>query len=290
MSDATPDRYGDVISPDGWDLRNFSRNPICLWNHHSDIPIGVWENLRVQDGALRGHLKMAPAGTSPKIDELRALIEANILRAVSVGFMPIESKPRPNSNHGELYLKQELIECSLTSTPANPSALAIARSLGISKATEQLVFAKPTDLTIGQRIRKARRAVRKAKLLQERAETPAKRQIMARAIAAYEKEERALKCALRAVPKKTPADRQAARAREVRARALALIERIDAQIAREEAATPLGQQRQYEAETLAAFEAHAEKHLDPPAQKFDKSAVTWRGQRLPGLTWRGKKI
>ncbi|MGZ6316309.1 MAG: HK97 family phage prohead protease [Anaerolineales bacterium] len=233
MSDATPDRYGDVISADGWDLRNFSKNPICLWNHHSDIPIGTWENIRVQDGALRGHLKMAPAGTSPKIDELRALIEANILRAVSVGFVPLESKPRPNSNRGELYLKQELIECSLTSTPANPSALAIARSLGISKATEQLVFTRQTDLTIGQRIRKARQAVRKAKLLQERANTPAARACMARAIAMFEKEERELRTKLRAVPKQTAAERQAARAREVRAKALALIKRIDAQIAEE---------------------------------------------------------
>ena len=35
MSDATADRYGDVIEPDGWQLRHFKRNPIALFGHDS---------------------------------------------------------------------------------------------------------------------------------------------------------------------------------------------------------------------------------------------------------------
>src|SRR5262245_48316294 len=70
LSDATPDRYGDIILADGWDLTNFKRNPIALFSHRSDFPIGVWKNLRASDGALRGTLQLAPLGTSDRIDEV----------------------------------------------------------------------------------------------------------------------------------------------------------------------------------------------------------------------------
>ena len=55
LSDATPDRHGDVIEPGGWELGNFRKNPIALFNHRADFPLGSWKNLRVADGALRGH-------------------------------------------------------------------------------------------------------------------------------------------------------------------------------------------------------------------------------------------
>src|SRR5262245_18962092 len=82
LSDETPDRMGDVIMVDGWQLANFKRNPIALFGHRSDFPIGTWSDLRKQ---LRGRLVMAPEGTSPRIDEIRRLIDAGVLKAVSVG-------------------------------------------------------------------------------------------------------------------------------------------------------------------------------------------------------------
>ncbi len=181
------------------------------------------------------------------------------------------------------------MECSLVSVPANPNALAVAKTMKISDTTMREVFKQqPTgDLTIAQRIRRARRAVRKAKLLQERADTPAKRNTISRSIAIFEKEERELQAKLRAVPKQTTAERQAERARELRASAEALLQKINRQIAQEEAATPLGQKRQEEADTLAAFTTHAGRHLDPPKHEDNQG---WRGQKPPGLTWRGRKI
>ena len=92
LSDETPDRYGDVLSADGWELSNFKKNPIALFNHNSSFPIGKWKGLNVENDALRGHLELAPAGTSERIDEIRKLVEAGILRAVSVGFLPVESR------------------------------------------------------------------------------------------------------------------------------------------------------------------------------------------------------
>ena len=141
LSDETPDRMGDVIMADGWDLTDFQKNPIALFGHNSGFPIGKWKNLRVIDKQLRGHLELAPAGTSARIDEIRKLVDADILRAVSVGFRPKESRPRPESDFGVFFTKAELMETSLVSVPANPNALAIAKSLNISSATIDLVFA-----------------------------------------------------------------------------------------------------------------------------------------------------
>lgn len=143
LSDATPDRYDDTIDPGGWVLENFNRNPIALFNHNSDFPVGRWEKLGVDQLGLRGWLRMAPAGTSPRHDEIRALVDAGILKAVSVGFMPIESQSRKESNRGGVhYSKQELVETSLVSVPANPNALAVAKSLKISDGTMNEVFGK----------------------------------------------------------------------------------------------------------------------------------------------------
>jgi HK97 family phage prohead protease/HK97 family phage major capsid protein len=135
---------GDIIQADGWDVANFSKNPIALFNHNPSFPIGRWQDLKVDKGALRGKLIMAPAGTSNRIDEIRKLIDAGILRAVSVGFRDIESVPLDKKNpfSGVRFLKAELVETSLVSVPANPNALAISKSLGISPETMEFVFAE----------------------------------------------------------------------------------------------------------------------------------------------------
>jgi hypothetical protein len=81
LSDATIDRYGDSVDPNGWVLDNFLRNPAALFAHQSSFAVGTWQNVRVANGALRGHLKMAPAGTSDRIDEIARLIDAGVRAA-----------------------------------------------------------------------------------------------------------------------------------------------------------------------------------------------------------------
>ncbi|MEE4209346.1 MAG: phage major capsid protein [Parvularcula sp.] len=138
LSDATRDRYGDEIVASGWDLRAFKQNPIALFGHSSAFPVGTWKNLRIEGGKLLGDLALAARGTSQRIDELISLVEQGILRAVSVGFKPVESEPLEDG--GRRYTKQELLETSLVSVPANPSALAVAKSMQISDDTLSLAF------------------------------------------------------------------------------------------------------------------------------------------------------
>jgi HK97 family phage prohead protease len=233
MSDATTDAYGDRLEcshPDNWDLRRWNKNPIALLNHASEVVIGKYTNTRVENGALRGVLHLAPKGTSPRLDEVRALIDAKILVGVSVGFRPLEFTPLPGSNGGRHYTRMELLECSIVSVPANENALMDCRSLGISKETQRLIFGEE--------------------------------------------------------------DRRLEDAFAVRARALAALKRADELIAREFEASAAGQRKKYEEEIIAAYTRQAKRHpQDPlPFTPSEGGHGTWRGEKLPGPTWRGKPI
>ena len=142
LSDATIDRYGDIVDARGWDLRNFKRNPIALFGHSASFPIGTWSNVRVEGGKLLARLNLAARGTSQRLDELIGLVEQGILRAVSVGFRPVEWEPidKDKPYGGQRYTKQELLETSLVSVPANPAAVALAKSLNLSPETMSLAF------------------------------------------------------------------------------------------------------------------------------------------------------
>lgn len=141
LSDGSVDRMGDIIDPNGWVLSNFKRNPIALFNHNSDWPVGTWKNLRIEDDALRGQLVLAAPGTSPRIDEIRALVKQKVIRAVSVGFKPLASEPIDEENKwNRRYTKQELVETSLVPIPANPNSLQTFKALGISQETINMVF------------------------------------------------------------------------------------------------------------------------------------------------------
>lgn len=143
MSDATVDRMGDVIEPTGWKLDNFLRNPIALFAHDSNLPVGNWKNVRVQGGQLIGEIDFLPVGKSPRVDEIAAFVDAKMLRAVSVGFRPIDAEPMANG--GIRFKSVELVECSVVSVPANPNALQIAKQLHLSDDAQRMIFGEHAD-------------------------------------------------------------------------------------------------------------------------------------------------
>jgi HK97 family phage major capsid protein/HK97 family phage prohead protease len=148
LSDDTVDRYGDIVDPKGWVLANFKKNPIALFGHSSSFPIGTWSDVKVEGNKLVAFLNFAARGTSARIDELISLVEQGILRAVSVGFRPLQSEPidKDKPYAGQRYTKQELLETSLVSVPANPAAVALAKSLNLSSETMSLVFGEHADV------------------------------------------------------------------------------------------------------------------------------------------------
>ncbi len=139
LSDESVDRMGDVIRADGWDIAAFEKNPVALYGHNHEKPIGRWENVHVAGKKLVGTLRLAKQGTSAFIDSVRSLIEQGILKAVSVGFQPIEAKPRKDG--GYEFVRSALHEVSVVAVPANANALVVARAL-IPHNVDDL-FAKP---------------------------------------------------------------------------------------------------------------------------------------------------
>jgi HK97 family phage prohead protease len=144
LSDETPDRAGDIILSSGWQLDDFRKNPIALFGHQSDFIVGTWKDVRIEKQQLLGDLEPAPKGTSERTDEIIRFVEAGVLRAVSVGFVPIERKIRRSKEEdfvGFTYTKHMLVESSLVAVPANPNALAVAKQLNLSSDARDLVFA-----------------------------------------------------------------------------------------------------------------------------------------------------
>ena len=145
MSDGSVDRMGDVIEPEGWKLENFRQNPIALFGHNSNFPIGRWRDVGVSDGRLTGRLELMEP-VSERLREIHAAVKGGVLRAVSVGFHSHNFEPLEGSKNGGLHFReQELVECSLVSVPANPNALARAKALGISAQGRQLIFGELPD-------------------------------------------------------------------------------------------------------------------------------------------------
>jgi len=134
FSDGSVDRMGDTIDPNGWDTVDFLNNPVALWAHDSSAPpIGGASNLAVEAGRLMGDIEFASADVYPFADTIYRLVRGKFLRAVSVGFIPleysfVEDKDRP---WGIDFKRQSLLEISICPVPANPNALQEARAKGI---------------------------------------------------------------------------------------------------------------------------------------------------------------
>lgn len=141
LSDESIDRMGDRIRADGWALDSFRANPVALFGHDHASIIGKWENVRVEGKKLLGRLHMAKAGTSELVDTVRSLIEQRILKAVSVGFQPIEAEPMKGGGYD--FIKSTLHECSIVAVPANPNALAVAMVKATKPHLVKQLFVQP---------------------------------------------------------------------------------------------------------------------------------------------------
>jgi len=136
LSTSDIDRAGDVVVPGGVNLKDFNKNPIALFSHNHSMVIGVWENVRVEGKKLIGRLKLAESGTSKLVDEVRALVEQRILKAVSIGFSSIEATDI-KSTGGLRFIKTALHEASLVAVPMNQNAL---RVKGMSADIQSILF------------------------------------------------------------------------------------------------------------------------------------------------------
>jgi HK97 family phage prohead protease len=132
-SDATLDRYNEVVQADGWVLDNYLKNPVFQDSHNYEsivCTIGKATRTVVQSGKLVQDVVFAVA-ENPLAKLAYDLYRGGFLNAVSVGFIPMEwTNGDQQAGYRRKYTKQELLETSAVSIPANPNALALAMQKG----------------------------------------------------------------------------------------------------------------------------------------------------------------
>lgn len=113
------DRQGDVVEVEGWDLKDFKKNPVLQWAHdHSVLPVGKAEKIWVEGSGKSAKLMFKPVfqEVTDFGRAVKQLFEQGFLSAFSVGFQPVDAD-------GNRFTKQKLLEISVVNVPANPEAL-----------------------------------------------------------------------------------------------------------------------------------------------------------------------
>lgn len=118
MNDGELDRSGDVVVAAGVDTTHFRSNPIALYQHDPNKPIGTWTGVRGDAGKLKGTLNLA---STPLAEHVRENIAQGVLKAASIGFVPVEFSPIQGG--GFRFDRIELMETSVVSIPASRGSL-----------------------------------------------------------------------------------------------------------------------------------------------------------------------
>ena len=116
------DSYGEKVAPGafGESLARHQREgtkPLMLWQHNSDEPIGVWENLAEDGKGLKGTGRFVLETARGR--EAHALLKAGAIRGLSIGYRELEAEPDGNNR---ILKKLDLMEISVVSFPANRRA------------------------------------------------------------------------------------------------------------------------------------------------------------------------
>ncbi len=115
------DRAGDIIESNAWTksggLENFKNNPIVLFNHDYDRPIGRAKEIGVTENGLE-----LTARISKSAGEIKDLIKDGVLGAFSVGFK-VKDADYNDETDGYKIKDAELFEVSVVSVPCNQTAV-----------------------------------------------------------------------------------------------------------------------------------------------------------------------
>ena len=124
------DRAGDIIETEAWTkggLENFKNNPIILFNHDYNKPIGRATGLEVTDKGLDITAKISKAA-----GDITHLVKDGVLGAFSVGFRCKDSEYMTDTD-GYKIKDAELFEVSVVSVPCNQGA-----TFGLAKSFDTM--------------------------------------------------------------------------------------------------------------------------------------------------------
>lgn len=116
------DRVGDIIDPMGV---KFTNPMAFLWQHQHDKPIGTVKFDKPTASGIGFEAEIArtdePGTLKDRLDEAWQSIKLGLVRAVSVGFRPVEYSFMDSG--GIRYSETEVFELSAVTIPANAEAL-----------------------------------------------------------------------------------------------------------------------------------------------------------------------
>ena len=113
------DRAGDIIEAEAWTkggLENFKNNPVLLFNHDYNKPIGKATGLEVTNDGLQITGRISKAA-----GEIKDLVKDGVLGAFSVGFR-VKDADYMTETDGYKIKDAELFEVSVVSVPCNQGA------------------------------------------------------------------------------------------------------------------------------------------------------------------------
>ena len=129
------DRAGDIIEGNAWTkggLDNFKNNPVILFNHNYDRPIGRAKEIGVTENGLE-----LTARISKSAGEIKDLIKDGVLGAFSVGFK-VKDADYISETDGYKIKDAELFEVSVVSVPCNQTAVfSLAKSFDSMEEYDQ---------------------------------------------------------------------------------------------------------------------------------------------------------
>ena len=119
-STADFDRAGDTISAEAWTkggLQNFEKNPIILFNHDYNRPIGRATGMKAGPNGLELECKISKNAPG----NVAELVKDGVLGAFSVGFK-VKDADYLKETDGLMIKDAELFEVSVVSVPCNQAA------------------------------------------------------------------------------------------------------------------------------------------------------------------------
>ncbi|WP_208647215.1 HK97 family phage prohead protease [Paraburkholderia terrae] len=132
-STPSPDRYEDVVEPLG---AKYALPMPLLWQHRSDAPVGHVELAKPQADGIPFKARILdidePGSLKDRLDEAWQSVRLGLIRAVSIGFRPLEYSMIEGG--GIRFLSWEWLELSLVTIPANGEAtINVVRSIDASE-------------------------------------------------------------------------------------------------------------------------------------------------------------
>lgn len=124
------DAHGERIDVNGISLKDFKKNPVVLWSHDGfNLPIAKAVRVWKSEGKLMARAKFYLNDDFPR--KVYNYIKDGFLNAVSIGGMVDEW-----AEDGMTIAKMTMKEFSVVSVPANPEAIATAKSLDSKEKTQ----------------------------------------------------------------------------------------------------------------------------------------------------------